>query len=165
MLYYSKVVTEIYCVLTTCQISCTSIFLFLFFSSSAPCTPPKGLHGLLSHLRRCVKGESVESGRNRSSINPVKLEMFVGKAAFVHIRERTPNTLARVAAGIAWCLLYPTGVSLSCGTVSRWLNIYLYYLLVSNFISCLFSALHEVCLLCGSHLHGFALHFISFHRA
>lgn len=41
MLYYSKVVTEIYCVLTACQISCCSIFLFLLFSSSAPCTPPE----------------------------------------------------------------------------------------------------------------------------
>lgn len=87
VLYYGKAITEIHCVLITCQISCTGILLFPLFSSSAPCTPLEGFPNLPSLVR------------NWSCINPVKLQISVGNKPFIHIQEKIPSARTRVAPG------------------------------------------------------------------
>lgn len=74
-------------------------FFPFYFPPWLPVLPLEGLHSLVSHLLCGLKGESGEQGRNCSCINPVEHQMLVGKAAFMHIKEKTPNTPTRMAPG------------------------------------------------------------------
>lgn len=82
----------------TCQTSYPSIFLFLLFSSSAPCTPPKRTAQLSFPSSLLFEGKE-QRIRGKLKLQKSKLQLFVGKEAIKHIHKKTPQTVARVVPG------------------------------------------------------------------
>lgn len=110
----------------TCQTSYLRIFLFLLFSSSAPCTPPKRT-AQLSFPSSVVWRQRTE---NQGETEVAKIQ-----TNFKYLWVRKPSNISTrklqrqlqgwfLALGIDILLPYPTGFFLSWEKVLHWLNMH-----------------------------------------